>query len=51
MSNELLSDFTEQEKVYEFNIGKTFQKESKYSYNQFKCNNFFCFHLSKKLIT
>ena len=38
MSNELLSDFVELDKVYELNIGRTLQnpKEAKYSYNQFK---------------
>ena len=33
-----LSDFVENDKVYELNIGKTFQNGSKTSYHHFKCN-------------
>jgi hypothetical protein len=39
MSNELLCDYIDLDKVYELSIGKTFQNDAKYSFNQFKCKN------------
>jgi hypothetical protein len=33
-----ISDYIENDKTYELNIGKTFQNGSKISYHHFKCN-------------
>jgi hypothetical protein len=35
-----ISDYIENDKTYELNIGKTFQNGSKLSYHHFKCKMF-----------